>query len=152
MWVRKHEITEGEATNRIPKFRKLLQAIVVALETGWSLYLPEGDWITLHKLGEDVHKSIVVTKDNMMNLRKLYDEGYYITSGAVIFLTKGDKVLGFDYILGCFLSNPEKNVEYKFPLDSLEVTDKLNLTGVYTKIYKTIKARENLNCTYKIWW
>lgn len=152
MWIRKHEITEGVATDRVPKFRKLLQAIVVALETGWSLYLPEGDWITLHKKGENYDKSLVIDKNNMKNLRELYDEGYYITSGAVIFLTKGEKVLGFDFILGCFLSNPEKGVEYQFPLESLEVTDKLTLNGVYTKLYKTIKSKENLNCSYKIWW
>lgn len=152
MWVRRHGITEGVATDRVPKFRKLLKAIVVALETGWSLYLPEGDWITLHKKGESFDKSLVINKDNMKNLRELYDEGYYITSGAVIFLTKGEKVLGFDYILGCFLSNPEKGVEYQFPLDSLEVTDKLTLSGVYTKLYKTIKLKENLNYSYKIWW
>lgn len=152
MWVRSHGISTDNTGNRIPRFRKLLKSIVVALETGWSLYLPEGDWITLHKIGEDYHKSLVINKDNMRNLRELYDEGYYITSGAVIFLTKGERVLGFDFIFGCFLSNPEKGVEYQFPLESLEVTDKLILNGVYTKLYRVVKSKQDLKYTYRIWW
>lgn len=151
MWVRKHGISQGEVVNRIPKFRKLLECITVALETGWELYLPDGDWITLHKGNE----TLVIDKDNLMrySFRELYNEGYYITSGAVIFLVKGNKTLGFDYIFKVVLTNPDSGVVYQFPLESVGTKDnKLSLEGIYTKIYKTMLNKEDLTCRYRIWW
>lgn len=151
MWVRKHGISQGEVVNRVPKYRKLLECITVALETGWELCLPKGDWITLHKGNE----RLVINESNLKeySFRELYDEGYYITSGAVIFLVKGEKTLGFDYIFKAVLTNPESGVMYQFPLESVETkNNKLSLEGIYTKIYKTMLNKKDLTCKYRIWW